>query len=65
MRQTDSCPVCGGRAGRLERRVEDGEVVQVYWHTDLENHKEFCVEYPDGTRKQVFQGQGEPTGPRA
>lgn len=64
MRDRNECPVCEGHAGRVETQVSDGETALIYWHTDLEHTKEFCIEHPDGRMKQVCQGQGQPTGPR-
>jgi len=63
MRKRNKCPTCGGSFGRVETAIRDGHMVKIYWHTDLEDHKEFCIEQPDGTMKQVCQG-GMPTGPR-
>lgn len=65
MREVNTCPICGGRAGRVEDRVHDGERVLVYWHTDLPDQQEYCIECSNGCGKQVFQGDGSPTGPRA
>lgn len=62
MRESDTCPVCNGRVGRVDRRIHQGQAVLVYWHTELPENMEYCVEEPDGSMRT--ECSGELTGPR-
>lgn len=52
MREPDQCPACEGQAGRVDRAEIAGTPVSVYWHTDLADEKECCLEYPSGETEQ-------------
>jgi len=62
-RDRGTCPVCGGRYGRQERVLQDGDEALIYWHTDLSDHKEYCIETCTGEKRTI--SHGPKTGARA
>jgi len=66
MRGRGTCPVadCDQRVGRVEDRIVDSETVLIYWHWDLPQRKEFCIEHPNGETEQVKNEKQQSTSPK-
>lgn len=52
MKGREGCPVCGDPYGRAEL-VGDGRDRVRFWHTDLTEVTEFCLDYCDGGQDKV------------
>lgn len=60
-REPETCPACRNRYGHAEEdETPEGIPLTRYWHTDLNDHRDYCEDRADGSAEQLRKQSDDP-----